>query len=132
LHTVTLSQPFYLGKSEVTQAQWQAVMGTTPSRFSKCRRRCPVEFVSWADAQAFITALNRREGIRAYRLPTEAEWEYAARAGMQTAYHFGNAARELKLHAWYDKAGFLRGAGPRPVGQGRPNAWGLYDMHGNV
>ena len=132
VHEVTISQPFYLGKYEVTQAQWHAVMGSNPSDYSGCGRTCPVETVSWADAQAFIAALNRREGVRTYRLPTEAEWEYAARAGTQTAYHFGNTARELARYAWYDKLGFITGPGPRPVGQGRPNAWGLYDMHGNV
>ena len=132
LHPVTITQPFYLGKYEVTQRQWQAVMGSNPSDYSGCGRTCPVELVSWEEAQAFIATLNRREGVRIYRLPTEAEWEYAARAGTQTAYHFGNMASELKLYAWYDKGGFIRGAGPRPVGQGRPNAWGLYDMHGNV
>ena len=132
VHEVTISQPFYLGKYEVTQAQWQAVMGDNPSFRSRCGHNCPVEFVSWADVQMFIAALNRREGVRTYRLPTEAEWEYAARAGTQTAYHFGNTAGELARYAWYDKRGFITGKGPRPVGRGRPNAWGLYDMHGNV
>ena len=124
VHEVTLSQPFYLGKYEVTQAQWHAVMGSNPSDYSGCGRTCPVETVSWADAQAFIAALNQREGVRTYRLPTEAEWEYAARAGTQTAYHFGNTAGELARYAWYDKLGFITGPGPRPVGQGRPECVG--------
>ena len=107
-------------------------MGSNPSRFSDCGATCPVDQVSWADAQAFIAALNRREGVDVYRLPTEAEWEYAARAGTQTAYHFGDAARELALYAWYgdDRTVFFEGT--HPVGQKRPNGWGLYDMHGNV
>ena len=130
VHEVTISQRFYLGKYEVTQGEWHAVMGSNPSLHSNCGRTCPVERVSWEDAQAFIVALNRREGVTVYRLPTEAEWEYAARAGTQTAYHFGTAASELALYAWY---GELRLFGSiRPVGQKRPNAWGLYDMHGNV
>ena len=134
LHTVTLSQPFYLGKYEVTQAQWQAVLGGNPSWFDNCGGNCPVETISWDDAQKFIDELNRREGGETYRLPTEAEWEYAARAGTQTAYHFGNAVSELQRYAWYgDRGGFFSsGTGPHPVGQKRPNEWGLYDMHGNV
>ena len=129
LHRVTLSQPFYLGKYEVTQGQWEAVMGSNPAAFSACGPMCPVEEVSWADAQAFIATLNRREGVETYRLPTEAEWEYAARAGTQTAYHFGDAASQLGTYAWYWDNSNRR---THPVGQKRPNAWGLYDMHGNV
>ena len=129
LHRVTLSQPFYLGKYEVTQEQWQAVMGRNPSDFSSCGSACPVEKVSWEDVQGFIAALNQREGVRSYRLPTEAEWEYAARGGTQTAYHFGDTANRLGQYGWDDE-----NAGERthPVGQKRPNGWGLYDMHGNV
>ncbi|MCE2486014.1 MAG: formylglycine-generating enzyme family protein [Desulfurellaceae bacterium] len=130
LHRVMLSQPFYLGKYEVTQGQWQAVMGSNPSLFA-CGATCPVENVSWEDTQAFIAALNRQEGVEKYRLPTEAEWEYAARAGTQTAYHFGDDASQLGAYAWYgdnvDYENLIH-----PVGQKRPNAWGLYDMHGNV
>ena len=129
LHPVTLSQPFYLGKYEVTQEQWQAVMGDNPSYFSNCGATCPVEQVSWEDAQSFAEELNAREGVKAYRLPTEAEWEYAARAGTQTTYHFGDGADPLRSHGWYlDNAGETT----HPVGEQRPNAWGLYDMHGNV
>ena len=101
LHTVTISQPFYLGKYEVTQGQWQAVMGDNPSEFSYCGHTCPVENVSWGDALGFAEELNAREGITAYRLPTEAEWEYAARAGTQTAYHFGDGAGRLRFYGWY-------------------------------
>ena len=129
LHTVTINQPFYLGKYEVTQEQWQAVMGNNPSGFSNCGRTCPVERVSWEDVQEFIAALNRQEGVTVYRLPTEAEWEYAARAGTQTVYHFGNAANRLGQYGWYEDNS---GGRTHPVGQKRPNAWGLFDMHGNV
>ncbi len=129
LHTVTLSQPYYLGKVEVTQGQWAAVMGDNPSAYDACGATCPVKRVSWEDIQGFIAELNRREGVRSYRLPTEAEWEYAARAGTQTAYHFGNGANRLEQYGWYaDNSGYRT----HPVGQKRPNAWGLYDMHGNV
>ena len=129
LHRVTLSQPYYLGKYEVTQGQWAAVMGSNPSSFSNCGRNCPVEAVSWEDAQGFIEELNLREGVTVYRLPTEAEWEYAARAGTQTAYHFGNATNRLGQYGWYDENSGNR---THPVGQKRPNAFGLYDMLGNV
>ena len=129
VHQVTLSQPFYLGKYEVTQGQWTGVMGSNPSYFSACGRNCPVEGVSWEDAEAFIAELNRREGVEVYRLPTEAEWEYAARAGTQTTYHFGTDASQLGAYAWY---WYNSDFGTRPVGQKRPNAWGLYGMLGNV
>ncbi len=129
-HRVTLSQPFYLGKYEVTQEQWQAVMGSNPSNFDECGRTCPVERVSWQDAQGFIEELNLQEGVSVYRLPTEAEWEYGARAGTQTTYHFGNAANRLGQYGWYDENS--GGRTTHPVGQKRPNAWGLFDMHGNV
>ena len=128
-HQVTLSQAYYLGKYEVTQGQWAAVMGDNPSRFSNCGRTCPVEHVSWDDVQEFIRELNRREGANVYRLPTEAEWEYAARAGTQTAYHFGTAANRLGQYGWYQDNS---GDQTHPVGGKRPNGWGLYDMLGNV
>ena len=129
IHQVTLSQPFSLGKYEVTQGQWAAVMGHNPSHFSACGPTCPVEQVSWMDAQAFIAELNRWGDGATYRLPTEAEWEYAARAGTQTAYHFGNAAQRLGQYGWYRDNSASE---THPVGQKRPNAWGLYDIHGNV
>ncbi len=129
LHTVRVTQPFYLGKYEVTQGQWRTVLGNNPSHFADCGDTCPVENVSWEDAQAFIAALNVREGITAYRLPTEAEWEYATRAGTRTAYSFGNRPRQLGAYAWY---GDNSGNTTHPVGSKRPNDWGLYDLHGNV
>jgi formylglycine-generating enzyme required for sulfatase activity len=128
LHQVTISKPFYLGKYEVTQAQWQEVMGTNPSHFKGDPSR-PVERVSWIMVQEFISKLNAREGHTLYRLPTEAEWEYAARAGATTKYHFGDDDASLEQYAWYNKND--KGT-THPVGQLKPNAWGLYDMMGNV
>ena len=129
-HQVTISTPFYMGKYEVTQAQWQAVMGNNPSRLKSDER--PVENVSWEDVQQFIRKLNEREKRASRlecRLPTEAEWEYAARAGSTTSYSFGDDSAQLGNHAWHlDNAGRKT----HPVGQKQPNAWGLYDMHGNV
>ena len=128
VHTVRITQPFYLGKYEVTQGQWQAVMGSNPSRFTGDPNR-PVENVSWEDVQEFIRRLNSREGGATYRLPTEAEWEYAARAGTTTRWSFGDDASQLGRYAWYDGNA---GGQTHPVGQLQPNPWGLYDMHGNV
>jgi formylglycine-generating enzyme required for sulfatase activity len=126
-HRVTISKPFYLGKYEVTQAQWEAVMGNNPSNFKG--QNNPVELVSWNDVQTFIERLNQKEGTKKYRLPTEAEWEYAARAGTTTAYSFGDDKGSLGQYAWYkDNSGW----GTHPVGQKKPNPWGLYDMYGNV
>jgi formylglycine-generating enzyme required for sulfatase activity len=126
-HRVTIGKPFHLGKYEVTQAQWDAVMEENPSRFKG--RNNPVEDVSWDEAQEFIRRLNRKEGHGGYRLPTEAEWEYAARAGSTSAYGFGNDAGQLGRYAWYDGNS---GKKTHPVGQKEANAWGLHDMHGNV
>jgi formylglycine-generating enzyme required for sulfatase activity len=128
VHRVIIQRPFYLGKYEVTQAQWQDVMGTNPSHFKGDPQR-PVERVSWTMAQEFITKLNAREGHTLYRLPTEAEWEYAARAGSTSKYSFGDDDALLEQYAWYAKND--KGT-THPVGQLKPNAWGLYDMHGNV
>jgi formylglycine-generating enzyme required for sulfatase activity len=127
-HRVTISQPFHLGKYPVTQAQWKAVMGDNPSHFSGLFRRKPnhpVENVSWDDVQAFLRKLNEREGGGDYRLPTEAQWEYACRAGTETPrYH-----QDIDAIAWYT----VNSSGQtHPVGQKLPNAWGLYDMLGNV
>jgi formylglycine-generating enzyme required for sulfatase activity len=101
-------------------------MGNNPSHFSSCGDDCPVEKVSWKDAEAFIEKLNHMEGTDQYRLPTEAQWEYAARAGTQTRFHSGE---NLLRSAWYYHNS---GSQTHPVGQKTANAWGLYDMHGNV
>ncbi|MDR2624899.1 MAG: formylglycine-generating enzyme family protein [Zoogloeaceae bacterium] len=142
-HQVTISQPFYLGKYEVTQKEWEAVMGDNPSKFKG--ENNPVENVSWYDIQTFIERLNQKEGTNKYRLPTEAEWEYAARAGTTTQYSFvkweyaersgmmtqssGDDADSLGRYAWYKDNSEGK---THPVGQKEPNPWGLYDMHGNV
>ena len=125
LTQVRISRGFWLGQHEVTQAEWEAVMGSNPSNWERCGARCPVEEVSWNDAQEFIGSLNGRAGGNRYRLPTEAEWEYAARAGT-TGDRYGN----LDGIAWHD--GNHSKDGPYPVGQKAPNAWGLHDMLGNV
>lgn len=126
-HKVTISKPFYLGKTEVTQEQWVAVMGSNPSQFKG--RSNPVERVSWNDVQTFTTRLNAKEGTTRYRLPTEAEWEYAVRAGTTGKYGFGDDEGQLGTYAWF---GDNSGNKTHPVAQLHPNAWGLYDMHGNV
>ena len=127
VHQVTISQPFYLGRYTVTQAQWVAVMRKSPSTFQG--EHHPVESVSWEEVQECIRWLDAREGGKWYRLPTEAEWEYAARAGSVTLYSFGDDAGQLGKYAWYTANA---GGTTHPVGQLRLNAWGLYDMHGNV
>ena len=125
---VTIDKPFYIGQFEVTQAQWHAVMESDPSKFTDDTNR-PVESVSWNDAQEFIAKLNATEPGATYRLPTEAEWEYAARAGSATAYAFGDDAAQLDAYAWYaDNAGNIT----HPVGDKQPNAWGAHAMHGGV
>jgi formylglycine-generating enzyme required for sulfatase activity len=126
VHQVTISQPFYLGRYAVTQEQWVMVIGANRSDFTGDRNR-PVEYVSWEDVQDFIQRLNAKERGAIYRLPTEAEWEYACRAGSKTAYSFGDDTRQLREYAWYGE-----NSGTHPVGRKWPNAWGLYDMHGNV
>jgi formylglycine-generating enzyme required for sulfatase activity len=118
---------FWMGRYEVTQAQWQNVMGKNPSGFQGVEN--PVERVSWNDVQEFLQKLNQQVGKEMFRLPTEAEWEYACRAGTNTAYSFGNDPNKLGQYAWYDKNSDRK---THPVGQLAPNAWGLYDMHGNV
>ena len=130
VHKVTIRQGFYLGKYEVTQAQWEAVMGSNPSRFSGCGD-CPVEGVSWDDAQAFIRKLNATEGEDRYRLPSEAEWEYAARAGTTTRYSWGDEIGHNRANC--DGCGSQwDGEKTASVGSFPANAWGLHDMHGNV
>lgn len=143
---VTLSRPFHLGKFEVTQAQWEAVMGSSPYDRSTGARSNPFfdlpgmaervrkpdnpVTVSWNEAQEFLRRLNLKEGHQRYRLPTEAAWEYAARAGTTTAYSFGDDRSLLGRYAWFGED-FATGS-PHPVGRKLPNPWGLHDMHGNV
>ena len=118
---------FNFGKYPVTQAQYQSVMGTNPSYF-KNNSQNPVEQVSFDDAQAFCQKLSQLTG-KNYRLPTELEWEYACRAGTTTDYYFGDDASQLGDYAWY----FDNSQGTtHPLGQKKPNAWGLYDIYGNV
>jgi formylglycine-generating enzyme required for sulfatase activity len=121
-HRVAITKGFEIARREVAQAVWQAVMGTNPSTFKAPDR--PVEQVSWNDVQEFLAALNGRGDGYHYRLPTEAEWEYAARAGTSGAYY-----GSLDAIAWY---GANSGGQTHPVGQKLPNAWGLHDMQGNV
>jgi formylglycine-generating enzyme required for sulfatase activity len=125
-YTVRLTKPFYLGVTEVTQEQYEKVMGENPSQFKGASN--PVERVSWDDATEFCKKLSAEEG-KTYRLPTEAEWEYACRAGTTTKFSFGDDASQLGNYAWFrDNSGRKT----HPVGQKKPNSWGLYDMHGNV
>lgn len=123
-HQVTISKGFWVGRYEVTQGQYVAVMGTNPSHFKEVGLRAPVECVSWEDTQVFLQKLNARVSYRSYRLPTEAEWEYTCRAGST-----GSAYGPLGAIAWNAYTSDLK---THPVGQKLPNAWGLYDMIGNV
>ena len=119
---------FLIGKTEVTQGQWKAVMGSNPSTFSQCGDDCPVERISWNDAQEFAQRLSQKTG-RQYRLPSEAEWEYAARAGSNAKWSFGGNESQLGDYAWFSANSQSK---TQRVAQKRPNAFGLYDMHGNV
>ena len=133
---VRISQGFYLGKYEVTQGQWEAVMGTTPwqgKRYVLSNPNHPVQYISGQDAQAFVDRLNAAEGANVYRVPTDKEWEYACRAGTTTLWSFGDDESQATHYVWYFGNSWAQGqAYGHPVGQKRPNPWGLYDMHGNV
>ncbi|HOC92578.1 MAG TPA: formylglycine-generating enzyme family protein [bacterium] len=149
---VVISKGFKIGVKEVTQKQWTEIMGANPSHFKNCGDDCPVENVSWDDVQEFIVRYNEKHG-GGYRLPTEAEWEYAARAGASSAFHTGDITEEsCASDPALDRAGWHCGnsaadypgcemlsagaqpqcSGVQPAGGKEPNAWGLYDMHGNV
>lgn len=135
---VTISGGFYMGLYEVTQSQWSSIMGTSVSQQRNKINQSwllkgegetnPMYFVSWEEAVTFCEKLSQKEG-RSYTLPTEAQWEYACRAGSRTRYSFGDNDSQLGDYAWYDKNG---NGTTHPVGQKKPNGWGLYDMHGNV
>ena len=126
IHHVKISKAFYMGKYEVTWKQWREIMGNNPN-FAGIDM--PANGVSWNDVQEFIKKLNLKEGTDKYRLPSESEWEYAARAGTNTTYFFGDTKLELGDYAWFrDNSGDE----PHPVGQKKPNPWGLYDIYGNV
>ncbi len=131
---VQIKEPFYMGKYEITQKQWYAIMRTNPVYFNSEKigsstENHPVESVTWNDAQEFIKKLNEKEGTNKYRLPIEAEWEYAARAGSSGKWSFGDNENDLKDYAWY---GANSDSKTHPVGQKKPNGFGLHDMHGNV
>ena len=150
--SVTLTKPFGLGKTEVTQGQWKSVMGSEPWKGNnfisifvktvsgKAGKDCPATYVSWDDATEFcqkLTTIERKSGKLSadeeYRLPTEAEWEYACRAGTQNAFSFGDDEKQLSEYAWFD--GNAENVGEdyaHKVGLKKPNPWGLHDMHGNV
>ena len=128
VRAVTISKGFWICQHEITQAQWVQIMGNNPSRFTENPRN-PVEQVSWNDCYAFIEMLNQRVGASIFRLPTEAEWEYACRAGGSSVYNFGNDLSALHNYAWFSGNSEAK---THPVGSKRPNSWGLYDMHGNV
>jgi formylglycine-generating enzyme required for sulfatase activity len=144
-HEVTISKDFHLGVYEVTQAQYEKVIGRNPSHFQRARvdnqnADLPVEQVSWDASVEFCKKLSalpeEKKAGRVYRLPTEAEWEYACRAGSKTAYSFGESSKSIGDYGWFNENSGINGDPLKKqthlVGQKKPNAWGLFDMHGNV
>lgn len=142
-HKVSIGKDFYISKFEITQKQWEEVMGHScydldrsnpfynlPGMKERITKPSHPATVSWDDAQQFLEKLNEMAGKKIYRLPTEAEWEYAARAGSTTAYSFGDDKDQLDDHAWFGED--FNTGGTHPIGQKKPNPWGLYDVHGNV
>ena len=139
VHEVEISTGFWLGKYEVTQGEWESVMGTTPwsgsgKYYVRSNPSHPAVYISWNDVQEFIERLNAAAGSAVYRLPTEAEWEYACRAGTSTRWSFGDNESQLTHYAWYQENAWYVGGEQyaHAVGTKRANPWGLYDMHGNV
>jgi formylglycine-generating enzyme required for sulfatase activity len=134
-HEVVISRGFWLGKYEVTQAQWRSAITPPAGTLHQIREipDCPVSYVSWRDVQTFIEQLNQAEGAQVYRLPTEAEWEYACRAGTTARWSHGDDENRLGDYAWYwlnawnAEEKYIHGRGMK-----KPNPWGLYDMYGNV
>ena len=135
-HEVTISKAFYLGRHEVTQGQWAAVVGTKPWSGQAGvveNPDHPAVYVAWEDAQHFVARLNAAERDSVYRLPTEAEWEFACRAGTTSTWSAGNDESRLRDYVWYDMNALNAGEDyAHRVGTKLPNAWGLHDMHGNV
>jgi len=131
VHRVTISRSFAIGKTEVTQGLWKAIMGGNPSKHSTCGDNCPVEQVSWKDVQEFIKKFNEKTG-KQYRLPTEAEWEYACRAGARQEYCGGDNSDSISWYGGLATPPGNSGKTANPVATKAPNAWGLHDMSGNV
>ncbi len=140
-HVVVISTGYYIQTTEVTQGQWKQLTGENPSYFSQCGENCPVETVSWEDVQKFIDLLNRREGHNKYRLPTEAEWEYACRAGTTTPFSYGQclSTDQANYNDLNDQTQYkgcpctnVKRGKTIPVASLASNPWGIYDMHGNV
>ena len=146
-HRVIISKNFYMQESEVTQGQWEKLVGFNPSSFTELGKTFPVDSVSWNECREFIRVLNQWEGTDKYRLPTEAEWEYACRAGSTTPFYAGDITTAFSCNvpepalvetAWYcynsgvETKGIALDFKPHSVKSKQPNSWGLYDMHGNV
>ncbi|MGF6148862.1 Serine/threonine-protein kinase pkn1 [Kingella potus] len=142
-HRERIAKPFYIGQFEVTQADWQRVMGenpynrdrsnpyyTLPGMAARITKPSHPATVSWNDAQEFIAKLNAIDKTYRYRLPSEAEWEYVARAGTTSRYFFGNSMKDLDKYAWH--GGNFATGGTHPVGEKQPNPWGVYDIYGNA
>jgi formylglycine-generating enzyme required for sulfatase activity len=136
VHEVTITNPFYMGAYVVKQSEWKAVMNTEPwkgKEFAASGDNYPAVYINWLDAKTFISRLNLYDSENYYRLPTEAEWEYAARAGTTTKFSFGDDEKLFNAYGWYTKNSYEAGyRHAHEVGLKRPNDWGLYDMHGNI
>ena len=130
-HLVNITKPFAIGKKEVTQKEWMAVMGTNPSRFLDCTGNCPIDNISWNDAKEYIRKLNLKTG-KTYRLPSEAEWEYACRAGLQQTYCGGDNADKVAWYGAYSATSKRTDRNSDAAAQKKANAWGLFDMSGNM